>query len=487
MASPSPSDFVTTDFTSAATSFVVNIPTTAVAGDRVVVGFGYGVTGQTITGPASGVIAEATVEQTGGGTNGLYALVYEVQGSETTITIGTSVSTKAAAVACRIEGDSDSTAAVITTAFGSNGPPDPPASADPGASAIDALFVALGSMGGETAMTAAPTNYSNFTEADSGTAGAITSNSRTGIGTRQLTTDAPEDPGAFTGGDATQEWAAATILFAPAGGNQQVDPAALSMTLTAVAPSKINQQLSPAALAMTLAAVAPSQVKQQVNPAALAMTLTPVAPSTILVPQSVSVDALAMTLTPVAPSQVKQQVDLSALAMTLSPIAPQVNQSVSPAAQAMTLTPVAPTISQGTGDQTVSPDALAMTLAAVAPSQIQQSLTPAALAMTLAAVAPSIAQRVSPGALAMTLAPVAPSQIQQSVSPAALSMALAAVAPEIQQIGANQQVSVPVLSMTLTPLLPQVFFTIDPELKIRSRGEMFPSGGLNRRTPPYSR
>jgi len=213
--SPTPSDFVTTDFTAAATSFVVNIPTSAVAGDRVAVGFGYAVTGNTITGPGSGIIAERTDEQTAGGTNGIYTLVYEVQGAETTITIGASVSTKAAAVGCRVEGDSDTDVPSLAGSFGVNGPPDPPSITPP--SSKDYLFVALGSMVGEIAMTAAPTNYLNFTEADSGTAGAVASNCRTGIGTRQLTTGSAEDPVAFTGGDAASEWVGSLIMFHPAG------------------------------------------------------------------------------------------------------------------------------------------------------------------------------------------------------------------------------------------------------------------------------
>ena len=220
MASPTPSDFVTTSLSTAATSFSVNIPTSAVAGDRVFVAFGYGVTGNTISlnGAPTGLVVEKQVEQALGGTNGLYCLVYEVQGAETTITLDATVSTKGAACACRVTGDEDpgtQAPEFSTGATGSNGPPDPDAVTPTGGSK-DYLFIIAGSMGGEVALTGADADYSNFTEADSGTAGAITSNSRTAIATRQLTAAASDDPTAFTGGDATQEWAAMTIAFHPA-------------------------------------------------------------------------------------------------------------------------------------------------------------------------------------------------------------------------------------------------------------------------------
>jgi hypothetical protein len=221
MAAPTPSDFVTTDITTAATSFTINIPTSAVAGDRVFVAFGYAVTGNTISlnGAPTGLVVEKQIEMAAGGTNGLYCLVYEVQGSETTITLDATSSTKAGAVACRIQGDEDpgtQAPEFSTGATGSNGPPDPDAVTPTGGSK-DYLFIIAGSMGGEIALTAADADYSNFTEADSGTGGAVTSNSRTAIATRQLTAAASDDPDAFTGGDSTGEWAAMTIAFHPVG------------------------------------------------------------------------------------------------------------------------------------------------------------------------------------------------------------------------------------------------------------------------------
>lgn len=217
MASPTPSDFVTTDITTATTSPVVNLPVSAIAGDRVFIAFGYAVTGNTISVPGgTGVVIEQQVEQALGGTNGLYCLVYEVQGAETTLTLAATSSTKAAAVACLVTGDDDAiTPEFSSGAVGSNGPPDPDAVTPTGGSK-DYLFIIAGSMGGEVALTGADADYSNFTEADSGTAGAVTSNSRTAIATRQLTAAASDDPTAFTGGDATQEWAAMTIAFHPA-------------------------------------------------------------------------------------------------------------------------------------------------------------------------------------------------------------------------------------------------------------------------------
>lgn len=216
MASPTPSDFVTTDITTAASgNHTITIPTSAEAGDRVFVAIGYPVTGQTITPPASGTLATKQVENTTGGTNGLYGLIYEVQGAETTIVVGFSVSTKSASVACRITGDSSSTVGEFSTgATGANGPPDPDVVTPTGGSK-DYLFIIAGSMGGEIALTAADADYSNFTEADTGTGGAVTTNSRTAIATRQLTAAANDDATAFVGGDVTQEWAAFSVAFHP--------------------------------------------------------------------------------------------------------------------------------------------------------------------------------------------------------------------------------------------------------------------------------
>jgi hypothetical protein len=215
VASPTPAAFNTTDIITAVTSHALNLPAGASTGDRILFAVGFATDPGTVT-PPTGMTVERLLNQPSGGTAHLYTFIYEKQGSETTCTLTTSVAAKSATCAVHVTGDSTTTDGEITAgAIGTNGPPNPDLLTPAGGSQ-DYLFIAIGTMGGETAMTAAPTNYTNFQEADTGTAGAITVNERTGIGTRQLT-GTSDDPGVFTGGDATQEWVGMTAVFYPAG------------------------------------------------------------------------------------------------------------------------------------------------------------------------------------------------------------------------------------------------------------------------------
>ena len=293
MASPTPSDFVVTTVANG-TSNVVNIPTSAVAGDRVFIAFSYAVTGNTISlnGAPTGLIVEKQVENTTGGTNGLYCLVYEVQGAETTVTLNSSASTKGAAVACRIQGDSSSTAPEFSTGTTTaNGPPDPDVVTPTGGSK-DYLFIIAGGMGGETALTGADADYSNFTEADSGAGGAVTTNSRCAIATRQLTAAASDDPTAFTGGDATQESAAMTVAFHPAaaGTPATVTPATITRSFT------IDQAGAQGQASVTPATIARSFTTPATGPQA-ASSVTPATVGRAFAVDQVSA-GVSVTVTP---------------------------------------------------------------------------------------------------------------------------------------------------------------------------------------------
>jgi hypothetical protein len=295
MTSPTPAAFATTDIITAVTSHALNLPAGASAGERILFAVGFATDPGTVT-PPTGMTVERLLNQPSGGTAHLYSMIYEKQGSETTCTLTTSVAAKSATCSVYVTGDSTSIDAEISTgAVGVNGPPNPDLMTPTGGSK-DYLFIAIGTMGGETAMTAAPTNYTNFQEADTGTAGAITVNERTGIGTRQLTA-ASDDPGVFTGGDATQEWVGMTAAFHPAGG--AVDATATPSTVAAVAGVPAPTILAAAITAVTTAAAlvavpAPTVLGSSVvQPSTLAALADVPAPTII----AVSPDATATPAT----------------------------------------------------------------------------------------------------------------------------------------------------------------------------------------------
>jgi hypothetical protein len=194
-----------TDVNSAATSQALNLPSGISAGDLLIITIQVpqGVP-QTITWPSGWT---QLYNQANGGNNVQGAAAYRVaDGSEgSTMTITLSGSSTVASVAFRITGhDSAIAPQAGTVATGTSSTPNPP-SLTPTGGAKDYLWIVC--CASDTAdVTAAPTNYSNFTQP-----GALPD-----IGTAErLLNAASEDPGTFTIA-ASDEWVANTIAVHPA-------------------------------------------------------------------------------------------------------------------------------------------------------------------------------------------------------------------------------------------------------------------------------
>lgn len=148
-----------------------------------------------------------------------YRMADGTEGATDTLTTANSV--KLAAICWEITGAENpancpigvSTVAVGTTTLNTCNP----TSAVGAAGSQDYLFMALGGQDGESAYTAAPTNYNtNLATANSGTTGNTNTNVVIAGGARQLTATS-DDPGAFTHPAAATGWTAYTLAIAPTG------------------------------------------------------------------------------------------------------------------------------------------------------------------------------------------------------------------------------------------------------------------------------
>ena len=216
MAFPTVTSTATTNGTTATASAVVNLPATVNAGDTLIVfhrSASSGVHGY--PGGWTEFFDLGTPDETS-------AAWKKADGSEggTTITI-TQTSSKFASVAYAIAGEDPAVTPPESSvgASGNSAGPDPDnlAPAGGGGGAKDYLWLAL--MGIEGEQTSPPTYPANYTEnqnaADSGTAGAITTNCRVAVAKRTDLNAASENPGAFTVSVA-DDWRAFTFAVHPA-------------------------------------------------------------------------------------------------------------------------------------------------------------------------------------------------------------------------------------------------------------------------------
>jgi len=173
-----------------------------------------GFTGYTSLNGASGDASDASDDST--------LIVYRwtdgTEGATDNFTATNSV--KGCALAWQIEGAANpaqfapeiSTVAVGTTAINT---------ANPGSRAVtggpkDVLYLALCAMDGEAnSPTVAPTNYTNLTTANSGTAGLPATNCTMAGGSRAILNSNSDDPGVFTHAAAAAGWTAYTVAIRP--------------------------------------------------------------------------------------------------------------------------------------------------------------------------------------------------------------------------------------------------------------------------------
>lgn len=261
MAFPVVEGTASTDITSATTAPVINLPAGIVAGEFLFVHV-RNAAGGSISWPAGWT---ERGEGGGGGADDTDAWGYRVaDGTEgSTITLTFSSSGKGAAIAHRISGTADPSILPPQFSFivsGSSTAPDP-AVLSPSGGAKDYLWLWTGAWEGEQTSPPAttPTNYSGWTGAQSGTAGAAASNCRIAHGWRQLNA-ANENPGSTTL-SASGDWTAYTVAIHPSSG-LAVAPGRLGVAIVpapTVVPGAVN--VSPSVLG-TASALSPSQLLQ---------------------------------------------------------------------------------------------------------------------------------------------------------------------------------------------------------------------------------
>lgn len=211
MASPTVRSTAVTNGSTASATPVINLPATVVAGDFLVVVIRAD-NEEAYTWPAGWNVmsplpdtSDASDDQIGGR--------YKVaDGSEggTTIQLSRTQSNKFSAVAYAIAGATNIEAGGLAT--GTSTAPDP-LTFTPSGGSQDYLWLSIGTWEGEQTSppTATPTNYTNKIGANSGTAGAVTTNTRV-AGVNRATTATSENPGAWTI-SASDDWTAFVIAL----------------------------------------------------------------------------------------------------------------------------------------------------------------------------------------------------------------------------------------------------------------------------------
>lgn len=211
MASPTVRSTATTNGTTATASPVINLPATVVAGDILIVVIrqdneeGY-------TWPADWTALSPLPDISDGADDQTSCRYKTADGSEggTTITLTRTQSNKFAAVSYAIAGATNIEAGGLAT--GASTAPDP-LTFTPSGGSQDYLWLSIGAWEGEQTSppTATPTNYTNKIGANSGTAGAVSTNCRV-AGVNRATTASSENPGAWAI-SASDDWTAFVIAL----------------------------------------------------------------------------------------------------------------------------------------------------------------------------------------------------------------------------------------------------------------------------------
>lgn len=224
MTAPAVAATNTSAVTTAATSHTVNLPSGIVSGNLLIIEFASMVDPGTIDWATAGYTAITNFQTIRGGVEIQIDAAYrQATGSEgSTVAIGTSLSTKSAHIAYRIEGAENPSTQVPEATTGNNGgtanTANGPALTPTGGSKDYLWLTAMAIEGEGTDPTAAPTDYTNFLVINTGITGAVGINGAIGSAERQLTASS-EDPGAFT--HPAEGWVAQTIAIHPAGASPQ--------------------------------------------------------------------------------------------------------------------------------------------------------------------------------------------------------------------------------------------------------------------------
>lgn len=310
-----------------------------------------------------------------------------------------------------------------TVATGTGTTPDP-TTCTPTGGAKDYLWLWIGGWENEQTSppTGTPTNFTDSLGADSGIAGAVTTNCRVASARRSLNA-ASLDAGSWTI-SVSDDWTAYLLAVHPSTA-QSVSPGSLPAAAGSVAPTRIDQTVSPGALGSSAAAVAPS-IPQIVGPASLAAAGAVVAPARM--DQALSPGAAAAAAAAVSPGRLDQEARPASLGAAAGSVTPAIHVNVNPAA----VSSPAGTAAPARVDQTLAPATVMATATATAPGRIDLSVTGILLSAPAALLAPSIdtgALSVSPPALTGAAAPVALLRVDQGLAPGAVAAAAAVIAP----------------------------------------------------------
>lgn len=219
MAAPVVAGFAITQISAATDPWTVNLPASISAGETLVM-FLRGNTGNAVFAggtPPTGWTALVNGEVSDASNDATHVLWREADGAEgATVSVDLSANAKGTAIVVRVTGAEDpstqapeiSTVAVGTGANGDSG------SLTPTGGSKDYLWLVWIGLDGETQTFTAPTNYTEITEANSGTGGTPDTNVRSALAERALTA-ASENPGAFTNSAPSTGWTAFTVAVHP--------------------------------------------------------------------------------------------------------------------------------------------------------------------------------------------------------------------------------------------------------------------------------
>lgn len=233
MASPAIEATAATNGSTAAASHAVTLPATVSAGAQLmIVGRVTGAGAVAITG-GGWTITQNSADASDDVTFWAYKDALAVGNEDgTTVTVTHGASLKLAAVSMSITGAEDPATQApqsSTVATGTSTTPNP-TTVTPTGGSKDYLFIWAGGWEGEQTSPPAsnPTNYAlNKTGANTGTGGAVATNSRVAIAARQLTA-ASDDPGSWTI-SVSDDWTAWALAVHPAGaGNQNINATGLA-------------------------------------------------------------------------------------------------------------------------------------------------------------------------------------------------------------------------------------------------------------------
>jgi hypothetical protein len=200
---------------SAVTSHTVLLPPSISSGDLLIVCFGVSFPDADDPQFPAGWTRFFWEDQSAGSDAGIAGGYRQADGGEgASITVTTTNSTKSAHVSFRITGHLNpaTQAPEATTSKSTNSQTDSPSLTPTGGAKDYLWFTVAGRTIDDAGVQTEPANYGNVLEKSGGTGsgGILTHTARRALNASS------EDPGAWSGGDATAEWAAATVAIHPA-------------------------------------------------------------------------------------------------------------------------------------------------------------------------------------------------------------------------------------------------------------------------------